>query len=340
MLACCACFESKPSSDDSNAGTIGHKALSELIQFGEIRTDVDSFMRGSVEWAYAEIKRVFDTNPGGLHVFDFKSLSDGDKNYWPQLCGYERPLLVNKLDYDPLVIQSEYKVFCDFPEYFGTVDAFFGAADDKAMLYVLHGKSRTTESREVSYHECKDVANHVYRQFTNPNKTPFSCEWCSLCSRLTDCPETKRNAEAVLVAANDDTFDLAAVRDVTALTDPSMAARMLFACKQAKSFIEAVEDRCKELAKDGPLVFGDIRYELKPKKGAKVVVDIDAAFTRSTLDAKDFYKACKVSIPELCKAYASAKGVKQKDADLFIKAALGDAVVEMPGTQTLEKVRV
>lgn len=336
MLACCSAFTSKPSSSESDIGTLAHEALSCLIKSQPFTGTLDAFVMGSVEWACEQIRLDFqnaikaeqvfsetwvsNTSPGysgtvdahfydgdTLHVYDFKSLSDGEHNYWPQLCGYAIPLMIQDVR--------------------------------KAVLHVLHGKARIHELREVSWNECADVAIHVYNQFRRDPKTMFACEWCSLCASQTTCPENMKRFEALVATASGPEFNVLDYRDPENLTDTSKAARLLAQVKEVKKWCDAIEERCKVLAESGPLVFEDVRFELKEKKGQTVIADIDRAFTLSGLSKEQFYAAISASFPKLVKVYAEAMGVKQVQADKDLRSALGDSIVQMPETKSLERVK-
>lgn len=343
MLACCACYEGKTTSADAVEGTNAHALLSEMISGGELKTECDGFIHGSVEWAYSEIVRdhanaaactplqsevvvknetpeydgtadVFFAHAGGIEVYDFKSLSDGEHNYWPQLCGYA------------LAIANALEINFTTP----------------IGLHVLHGKARHHERCAVTVKDLRDVARRVesqYKASLGGTVKPEACEWCQLCARQTTCEACKEQSQDVVAVAAGDKFDVELYRDVTALDDPSKACRLLQMVKQAKQWCKAVEDRCRELAEQGPLTDGTVTYALKPKRGQLVVTDIDAAFTRSGLTQSEFYRAVSVSVPDLVTVYAEAKGVSEVNAKKCLVESLGDAVTQMPDTKTLEKVK-
>jgi len=160
-----------------------------------------------------------------------------------------------------------------------------------------------------------------------------ACDYCGFCAHRTTCPAITGQVEAVARTAP--TWeDLApAIRDPAAITDPTLAAKALTVARFVSTWADAIRARATELAKGGAVLPG---YRLQERKGAREVTDLDAAFTRTGLTPGQFVSTCKLSLPKLGDAFATARGLSKAAAGREVEALLADLIRE--GTPTVSLV--
>jgi len=158
-------------------------------------------------------------------------------------------------------------------------------------------------------------------------------DYCGFCAHRTTCPAITGQVEAV--ARTSPTWeDLApAIRDPAAITDPTLAANALTVARYVSTWADAIRARATELAKGGAALPG---YRLQERRGAREVTDLDAAFTRTGLTPRQFVSACKLSLPKLGDAFATARAMSKAAAGREVEAMLADLIPE--GTPTVSLV--
>lgn len=341
MLACCPGYVSKPATADSVAGTLAHEVLNTLLGGGEVKESA-GFLDGAAGWAARYILQtaeqsvaervlhepsdcfvqskapeyfgtadcIFRDRMGDWHVFDFKSMSDGTKNYFPQVVGYAWPLMRDWMR-------------------------------GHAHLYILHGGSRTIDYRFADIQDCRKVVDVVASNYNNPDGPRASNEWCGMCASYATCGAALAEVADVAVATShtDPGRELTAkdFLDLAGLTDRGTAARLLTIAKRVSKWADAVEERCRELAKDGPIEFGGDVYALSEVKGRAEVVDKEKAFSVSGLTREAFLSCSTLSIDKVADAMAVATGKSKKACRKQFEDAMGEGIVRMPSTWALKR---
>lgn len=188
----CPCWESDgATSQAASAGTAVHEQAQRYIESGEEPNDKtarwfgDSViaLAGTVEGIECEIKfiglhgmlsGVFGyvdatfIKDGVRHIVDFKTFSDGSKNYRPQLEGYAAMLL----------------------------DSSASNRDERVVLHILHGGIWRDESWMTSVGECFDGTIALLKTAEQNNK-PNLCGWCTWCKKAKECPMVANAVQVV-----------------------------------------------------------------------------------------------------------------------------------------------
>lgn len=262
----CPFYESDGESRrDSSEGTRIHEEAQALIDhgtdaenptarwFGETIIEMSSSSREGVTteakfeaelpefnglkvWGYVDAYW-FDSNDI-LHIADFKSFSDGMKDYVPQLMGYA---------------------------YLHGVR--YGYKDDtKIILHILHGMARKVETEEATFYECMRRVEYILRQRMAAQDGTINarkvCSACQFCKNVASCQAT---ANAVQV-----------VHDNGVAFSRLNICQKLVVLDAVDKLSKSLREEAKRLAElnGGAIEMDGIRYEMKPWGGTSVCRDI------------------------------------------------------------------
>lgn len=103
-----------------------------------------------------------------LHIFDFKSFSDGTNDYSMQLKGYASLALGNLVE-----------------------------ANTPVKLHILHAGIMKVEVIESTAGQCYQDVEALLDTKRSKEHTPSACVWCKFCSKVATCQETNKFIAAV-----------------------------------------------------------------------------------------------------------------------------------------------
>ena len=226
------------SNEASTAGTIAHDELSKSL-IGVIdepnsyparwaKREIESLSDGATLYSELNVIGTIDglkgisgttdihwTDADGVkHYGDFKTFSDGTKDYSLQLKGYAA------LDATPSDDQSQ-----------------------KIVLHVFHGGICKTETIETTLKECvDDVLAVLNRKTTSLDRN--LCSYCQYCSKAKECPKVNNAIE--VVGNNSVSFqNMSICQKLVVLDAVEKLAKTIR--EEAKAMAEASEDKAIEM---------------------------------------------------------------------------------------------
>lgn len=153
-----------------------------------------------------------------------------------------------------------------------------------------------------------------------------SAKACRFCKAKALCPEVQGQALA-----------MRAPMDVPALSNERIGA-LLDAADYVEDFISDLKAEAKRRLQEGQEIPG---RKLSPGKSVRGVTSAEDAFCKinysGVLDAAEFAQCCKVSLPQLEKAFARNKGLSGKAAKEALEAVLGEVLTTKQGDPILSK---
>ena len=338
--AVCPCFESDPAERaDAAAGTAQHAALAAAMAGNEaLCRALSPEARESVIWAEGYIRTLAGTNaihaehhvtykapdsfaaggmsevffgtadaviirpPGNLaDLIDYKSGAD-DHEHRAQLAGYALAL-------------------CGMRTRLKTV-----------RCHVLYGRVRRVDSWSLTPADAAGTVMRILDARRDPARMPAACDYCGFCAARTTCPALVERV-AMVAATASSWEDLApAIREPSAIADPTLAAKAVTLARFVSIWADAVRAKATEMAKGGAILPG---YRLQERRGSREVADLATAFNRTGLAPDQFVAACKLSLPKLVEVFAGARGLSKAAAAREIECALADLVREAPSSVSL-----
>jgi len=145
------------------------------------------------------------------------------------------------------------------------------------------------------------------------NPSPDACKWCRAKSI---CPDAYGNAQAATT-----NLQVASSVSLSTLSDQEIASLDQKA-QIVEDFIDEIRNELKKRLMSGSQIAG---YSLSKGRTSRNVTDTTAAISAlsGVLEQSDILACAKLSISSLEKAYAKAKGIKQKDAKEALDQTLG-----------------
>lgn len=95
---------------------------------------------------------------------------------------------------------------------------------------------------------------------------------------------------------------------------------------------DRIRARATELAKGGAALPG---FRLQERRGTRELADPAEAYTRTGLTPGQFVSACKVSLPKLADAFATARGMSKAEAAREVETKLDGLIREGSSTVSL-----
>lgn len=249
---------------------------------------------GRVKGIYGTADAIFSDHDGVLHIADFKTFSDGTKDYRPQLYGYAALSAMGSSDWDR-----------------------------KVVFHILHGGICKVETFESTIGWCTKYVEELLARHDGCHG-PCLCSWCSFCGKVKECSQVN-NAVQVVKDNSPDVFGRMTLCQKLVVLDA--------VDKMSKELRESAKDLARknggvlEQKDDNGNV--QIRYEMKPWAGKPVCEDLGLLAGRAksiTLMHKnrkgDFIEVpCKGLTPEeflkLCEVGKTSlvEAIKAKNAD-------------------------
>ena len=312
----CSHFDSIEDSRDAKIGGDKHEKLCRLLN-GDDTVDIDDtdMLDRAVRWAADEIKAVcgdevlyteetveikpevsnslagiygtvdafFVQHVGDemvVHVFDFKSMSHGGKDVWPQLKGYALGVVSMLGCFDVMT---------------------------KCVLHVLHGGVFKHDVIETDVGECAAEGERIVnlRKFNDAApRCPSS--WCKYCKHSSSCDATQKQVDIVKSGA---LMQFSAPKRLVIIEE--LESILKKAKEEAKAEIALAPNRTIE--DDG------VAYAIVSKNGPSSLADgqvipLYNACTSYGVTAEDFLGVCKMSKTDVMKLL-QARGMKLKSKD-------------------------
>lgn len=322
----CPYFVSKPPSKYTHEGTARHKVLEGIIEnwketgefeedpcndaswaasaiiqtandLGVERSEVGCEKRVSVKVAGEDIfgtvdAFVFSEGNNVLHVFDFKSFYNCERDYSAQLAGYALGVL-------------------SMPEVKERV-----RDDVSVVCHVLYGDRRIDETREFSMHGIIDLCVTAVKAFSLRGKEgvePQQCAWCDLCANNAACP-------AMVAVVDKVGPSIAEATDPTAwqALPVTIRAQLVALADTLSKWASAVKDAAKQDLIDGIDIADEklgIKYKLQKRSGKRTPRLDDACelLTVSGVDRESLKSAMSISYSG-CEKLLRSLGIPKKEA--------------------------
>ena len=259
-------------------------------------------------------------NPS-IVVGDFKTFSDGAKNYAPQLMA------------GAMGVANNHGL-----EWSGT----------PVNIVILHGLARKAEAYQVTLGDCENRVGGIYEAVkARAISAPHTNDWCQYCASYATCPAMRQ----VVAAATEPEGQYSILHNAREqmLAKPALAARRLVVIKELAKFLDAAEADCKEVIKErgecdtdanGLRTWTlrseretDICWQIKETPGNRKVKDIDALAAHLINDhgatSSEILECCTVKMSALETLFRRITGCKVKEVkDLIAPFAVRDGVAE------------
>ena len=313
----CSHFDSVEDSAEARIGSDKHDKLCRLLNGDDtVVIDESDMTDRAVRWAHDEIKSVcgdetlyteetvaikpevsealaeiygtvdaffiqHDGDEKVIHVFDFKSMSHGGKDMWPQLKGYALG-----------------------------VASMLGCFDvmTKCILHILHGGVFKHDILETDLGECIADGERIVNQRKFNEAAPHCpSSWCKYCKHSSSCEATQKQVDIVKSGA---LMQFSAPKRLVIIEE--LESILKKAKEEAKAEIALAPNRTLE--DDG------VAYAIVSKNGPSSVADgkvltLFNACTSHGVTADDFLGICKLSKTDVMKLLQSKGGLKLKSKD-------------------------
>lgn len=313
----CSHFDSVEDSAEARIGSDKHDKLCRLLNGDDTVVINESDMTDrAVRWAHDEIKSVcgdetlyteetvainpevsealaeiygtvdaffiqHDGDEKVIHVFDFKSMSHGGKDMWPQLKGYALG-----------------------------VASMLGCFDvmTKCILHILHGGVFKHDIIETDIGECIADGERIVNQRKFNEAAPHCpSSWCKYCKHSSSCEATQKQVDIVKSGA---LMQFSAPKRLVIIEE--LESILKKAKEEAKAEVALAPNRTLE--DDG------VAYAIVSKNGPSSVADgqvltLFNACTSHGVTADDFLGICKLSKTDVMKLLQSKGGLKLKSKD-------------------------
>ena len=313
----CPKYDSVPHSTSASIGTAQHDKLARLLNGDDtLELDETEMIDRAVKWAAAIIKSdagdetlyteemveigegvskdlagiygtvdaffiQHDGDEKVIHVFDFKSMSHGGKDMWPQLKGYALG-----------------------------VASMLGCFDvmTKCVLHILHGGVFKHDIIETDLGECVAEGERIVNQRKFNEAAPHCpSSWCKYCKHSSSCEATQKQVDIVKSGA---LMQFSAPKRLVIIEE--LESILKKAKEEAKAEVALAPNRTLE--DDG------VAYAIVSKNGPSSVADgqvltLFNACTAHGVTADDFLGICKLSKTDVMKLLQSKGGLKLKSKD-------------------------
>lgn len=312
----CSHFDSIEDSAEARIGSDKHEKLCRLLNGDDtVVIDESDMTDRAVRWAHDEIKAVcgdetlyteetvaikpevseelaeiygtvdaffiqHDGDEKVIHVFDFKSMSHGGKDMWPQLKGYALGVASMLCCFDVMT---------------------------KCVLHILHGGVFKHDIIETDLGECIAEGERIVNQRKFNDAAPqCTSSWCKYCKHSSSCEATQKQVDIVKSGA---LMQFSAPKRLVIIEE--LESILKKAKEEAKAEVALAPNRTLE--DDG------VAYAIVSKNGPSSLADgkvipLYNACTSYGVMAEDFLGVCKMSKTDVMKLL-QAKGMKLRSKD-------------------------
>lgn len=224
-----------------------------------------------------------------IHVFDFKSMSQGGDGLWPQLEGYGIGIacLLEGKDWTPMT---------------------------KVCMHILHGGVFRHDVKLVTLGQCLADGEKIVDERKNNSAMPHCpSKWCKYCKHSSYCEATQTQVDVVKSGA---LMQFSAPKRLVLIEE--LEAILKKAKEEAKAEIAVAPN--KMLEDDG------IAYAITQKNGPSSLIEGQALALYNTctthgVTADDFMNICKLSKTDVMKLLQTKGGLKLKSKDPSVLTA-------------------
>lgn len=206
---------------------------------------------------------------------------------------------------------------------------------DKVRVHILFGESKRQYSFYVTLEEAEERVNGIIEKVeTGAPANP--CSYCSWCGNAASCQALADRANAV--AAGREDWGLEQYHS-TEINDPEEAAKARKLALHLEKWVEAVKYHTLKLAKQHGGLPG---FQLNTKQGTRFVKSIPDACARSGLTPDQFLGACKVTLGELERIFATEFELEYTSKAAALRGLaekLGDCIDRGESTQVLKEIK-
>ena len=312
----CSHFDSVEDSAEARIGSDKHDKLCRLLNGDDtVAIDESDMADRAVRWAHDEIKSVcgdetlyteetvaikpevsealaeiygtvdaffiqHDGDEKVIHVFDFKSMSRGGKDMWPQLKGYALGVASMLCCFDVMT---------------------------KCVLHILHGGVFKHDIIETDLGECVAEGERIVNQRKFNEAAPHCpSSWCKYCKHSSSCEATQKQVDIVKSGA---LMQFSAPKRLVIIEE--LESILKKAKEEAKAEVALAPNRTLE--DDG------VAYAIVSKNGPSSLADgkviqLYNACTSYGVMAEDFLGVCRMSKTDVMKLL-QAKGMKLRSKD-------------------------
>lgn len=290
----------------ANAKEAGNEPIysEEMVEIRDAISEQLSGIYGTVDAFFVEHS---DDSNDVIHVFDFKSLSQGDKgDLWPQLMGYA------------LGVASMLGV---------------SQMNTKCVLHILHGGCFRHDVKKTTLFDCLTVGETVVNSRKHCEAAKHTpSEWCKYCKHSTCCEATDEQIELVRKGV------------LNSLTIPT---RLILIEQLEGILKKAKEEAKAEIAlADGKRVADDNgEYAITETNGPSSLVKgsmlaLHSMMAERGVDAEAFFDVCKIGKSDAMKLLQkTGLKLKSKDPDAVTAESLVSQYFKANTVEKLERVR-
>lgn len=210
----------------------------------------------------------------------------------------------------------------------------------KALCIEAYIMPRKIKPYWTDYTTCVATVECAIARRNDPYKIPTVNDFCCFCSAILNCPAINKRIGAVTTLFCDMPKP-EKILDPSKMTPAEMAVALTFSRTTLKQYIKKlvavsdwIEEAALKISDDNKEIPGYVRTI---ESGKKSVLDIDKAFRLSGMQAKDFFGALKISLPQLGKAFAKVSGLKEREARLEIEGRINEVIDVGEGKAILER---
>lgn len=307
VLAVCPKFQSGGGDrSHADAGTLRHEALARLLE-GDTEP-LDSLSeedQEAVQWAYDYIDATAPTTDYPL-VIETKGSFLG-----PNL---EEITGTPDVVCGPVIYDLKTRPH----DYVAQMAAYALMGDhEEVTVHLLYCATQKVETLKFTRQEAEDLVDSIIEGVNDPEAKPALNDHCNWCVKQVTCPAYKQRIDAATVPLKLGQYDPETIETAEGIGAALKVARAL------KKWCEAVEDKAKEMHKDGRTPAG---FREMLRAGRASVSDIAQAFALTGLPQDKFLAACSPSLPELAKAYAELHGMKLGPARKELEEKLEEVI--------------
>jgi len=316
----CTHFDSEENNAQAKIGSDKHDKLCRVLNGDDtVEIDESDMLDRAVMWAASEIKNVCgnevpfteetvlikpemsqilgdihgtvdafwiqhcDNGERIIHIFDFKSMSQGGKDLWPQLKGYA-------LGVACLLERNDW------------------ISSTKVCMHILHGGIFSHEVSMTTLGECLATGEKIVTERKNNSALPHCpSHWCKYCKHASSCEATQTQIE---VAKSGALMQFSAPKRLVLIEE--LEGILKKAKEEAKAEIAVAPNRMIE--DDG------IAYAITSKNGPSTLGEGEAlnlfnACIAHNVTADDFMNICKVSKADVMKLLQKKCGMVLKSKD-------------------------
>lgn len=187
---------------------------------------------------------------------------------------------------------------------------------DEVDIYLLFTRLRRAIELKIKREEASRRVFAVIRAVQDPDKKPRANPYCKWCRKVMTC-------EAVihLVSGTE--------HERYQIDEPDELSEALFRAKIVKEWATRIEAHAKALAMSGTEI---PHFYLKPRQGAREIMDVKRAYELSGLSADEFIVLCNLPVGAVEDAIAIKQGITKSAAKKLVNTQLSEVIARRQPT--------